>query len=165
MKIVNIQIHEFGPIVDRSFDFNDTLTIINGDNESGKSTLMLFIKFALYGLSKRAKAGEASELDKALSHSTKNAAGSMTVSHLGKLYRIDRQIKKSGKTSTERVQLTDLENGTKCNYEGSIGEFLLGFPVEVFESSCGISQLGCSSVKGEQISTAIRNLMTSLLKQ
>ena len=161
MKILNIQIHEFGPIVDRSFDFNDTLTIINGDNESGKSTLMLFIKFALYGLSKRAKAGEASELDKALSHSTKNAAGSMTVSHLGKLYRIDRQIKKSGKTSTERVQLTDLENGTKCNYDGSIGEFLLGFPVEVFESSCGISQLGCSSVKGEQISTAIRNLMTS----
>ena len=31
----------------------------------------------------------------------------------------------------------------------------------MFENSCGISQLGCSSVNGEQIGSAIRNLMTS----
>ena len=50
MKIVNIHIDEFGSINNRSFNFDDTLTIIRGDNESGKSTLALFIKFALYGL-------------------------------------------------------------------------------------------------------------------
>ena len=49
----------------------------------------------------------------------------------------------------------------KYDYGTSPGEFFLGIPAEVFENSCGISQLGCSSVKGEQISTAIRNLLSS----
>ena len=161
MKIVKIHIDEFGPICDRTFEFDDALTIIRGDNESGKSTLVLFIKFALYGLSKRAKTSSVSEVDKAISHSSDNAKGSMIVSHLGKLYRIDRQLKKGAKSMSERVQVTDLETSLKCDYGASPGEFFLGIPAEVFENSCGIAQLGCSTVKGEQISTAIRNLLSS----
>ena len=79
MRIVNIQISQFGPLSGRTFDFDDTLTIIRGDNESGKSSLLLFIKFALYGLSKRAKNG-VSETDRAINHETGRAHGTMTVS-------------------------------------------------------------------------------------
>ncbi len=161
MRIVKIQINEFGPLSNRSFDFDDALTIIQGDNESGKSSLLLFIKFALYGLSKRAKGGAAAEIEKALCRDTSRASGYMIVSHGGGEYRIDRYIGKPSKTFTERVQVTDLKTGETCDFGSSPGEFFLGIPAEIFENSCGISQLGCSTVKGEQLGEAIRNILSS----
>lgn len=161
MRIISIHIDEFGPLHNRDFDFNSDMAVITGENESGKSTLLLFIKFALYGLSKKAKGVLVPETDKALSRDTSSACGSMTVIHEAILYRIDRQLHKKGKTFSERIQVTEVETGLKCNFGNSPGEFFLGIPVEVFENSCGISQLGCSTVKGEQIGTAIKNLLSS----
>ena len=161
MRIVSIHINDFGPIRERTFDFNDALTIIRGDNESGKSSLLLFIKFALYGLSKRAPKGGVSETDRAINHETGIAHGTMTVSSDGKLYRIDRQLTRTPKNINEKVQLTELSTKNKCDYGNSIGEFFLGIPAEIFENSCGISQLTCSSVKGEQLGAAIRNILSS----
>ena len=161
MRIVNVHINEFGPLRERDFDFNSDMTVVTGENESGKSTLLLFIKFALYGLSKKAKGGLVPEIDRALSRDTSSASGSMTVFHEARPYKIDRQIAKKGKNFSERVQVTELDTGLKCNFGNSPGEFFLGIPVEVFENSCGISQLGCSTIKGEQIGTAIKNLLSS----
>ena len=161
MRIIKIQINEFGPLANRSFDFDDALTIIQGDNESGKSSLLLFIKFALYGLSKRAKGGAATEIERALCRDTSKASGYMIVSHEGGEYRIDRYIGKASRSFTERVQVTDLKTGEACDFGNSPGEFFLGIPAEIFENSCGISQLGCSTVKGEQLGEAIRNILSS----
>jgi len=161
MRIVKIHINEFGPLVNKDFEFDENLTIVKGDNESGKSSLMLFIKFMLYGLSKKAKTGSVAEIDKALSHSSGVASGYMTVSVGEELYRIDRQIRRSGRTYPEKVQLSDARSGLVCEYSGSVGEFLLGIPADVFESSSSISQLGCSSVGGKEIGTAIKNLLSS----
>ena len=141
MKIVKIQINEFGPLSNRTFDFDQALTVIRGENESGKSTLLLFIKFALYGLSKRAKGGSVAEIDRALTRDGAKASGYMIVSCGKKAYRIDRYISKSSRNATERVQVTDLDTGEACDYGNSPGEFLLGIPAEIFENSCGISQL------------------------
>lgn len=161
MRIVNIRIDEFGPLCNRTFEFSEALTIIQGENESGKSSLLLFIKFALYGLSKKTKGGSVAETDRAINHSTGQAKGSMTVIHGGKLFRIDRQLTKTSRGYSERVQITDLENGEKCNFDNSPGEFFLGIPAETFENSCGISQLSCSSVKGESLGAAIKNMLSS----
>ena len=161
MRIVNIHINEFGPLHERDFELGNDMTIITGENESGKSTLLLFIKFALYGLSKKAKGSLVPETDRALSRDTSIASGSMTLCHDSRLYRIDRQLSKKSKTFTERLQVTELDTGLKINYGNSPGEYFLGIPVEVFESSCGISQLGCTTIKGEQIGTAVKNLLSS----
>ncbi len=161
MRIVKIHVNEFGPLTEKDFEFDENLTIVKGDNESGKSSLMLFIKFMLYGLSKKAKAGAVSEIERALSHSTGAASGYMIVSKGEKLYRIDRQLRRSGKNVPEKVQLTDAESGLVCEYSGSPGEFLLGIPAEIFENSSSISQLGCTTVKGKEIGTAIKNLLSS----
>ena len=161
MKIIKIHINEFGPLRSRDFDFGDKLTIVTGENESGKSSLLLFIKFALYGLSKRAKIGSATEIEKALAHDSAKASGYMIVSHEGKEYRIDRYIGKASRTFTEKVQVTLLETSEVCDYGNSPGEFFLGIPTEIFENSCGVSQLGCSALKGEQTGTAIRNILSS----
>ncbi len=161
MRIVKIHINEFGPLKDKSFEFDENLTIVKGDNESGKSSLMLFIKFALYGLSKKSKNGSVAEIERALSHSTGTASGYMIVSLGEKLYRIDRQARRSAKSILKKVQLTDAISGLKCEYSGSPGEFLLGIPADIFDNSSNISQLGCATVKGKEIGTAIKNLLSS----
>ena len=163
MRIVKIHINEFGPLVNKDFEFDENLTLVRGDNESGKSSLMLFIKFMLYGLSKKARAGSGTvaETERALTHTSNVASGYMTLKKDGTLYRIDRFARRSGKTVPEKVQLIEAESGKVCIYSGSVGEFLLGIPAEIFESSSSISQLGCATVGGKEIGTAIKNLLSS----
>ncbi|MGN1082941.1 MAG: ATP-binding protein, partial [Candidatus Avispirillum sp.] len=51
MYIKKIHIDSFGPLRDKELELCDGLNIIEGENESGKSTVAMFIKFMLYGLS------------------------------------------------------------------------------------------------------------------
>ena len=48
MKITKINIDDFGCLAGKSFELSPTFNLVMGDNESGKSTLMLFIRFMLY---------------------------------------------------------------------------------------------------------------------
>ena len=50
MKIIEINIIQFGKFKDRVFKLEDGFNVVKGENESGKSTLLAFIKFALYGV-------------------------------------------------------------------------------------------------------------------
>ena len=52
MKILSLNITEFGGLSDFQLDFSDGLNVIEGANESGKSTLLLFVMYMLYGLPK-----------------------------------------------------------------------------------------------------------------
>ena len=47
MRIVSIRVSEFGTIEDLEIDLTDGLNVISGPNETGKSTLMKAIWFAL----------------------------------------------------------------------------------------------------------------------
>ena len=58
MKFKNIQINGFGKIKDTSIKFEDGMNVVVGKNESGKSTIVDFIKGILYGVN-RNKAGNA----------------------------------------------------------------------------------------------------------
>jgi len=160
MKITNIEIVEFGKLRDRKFSFDDTLTLIRGDNESGKSTLLLFIKFMLYGVAKRQKM-PITEADRALSWDTESAEGSMTVTHEGKNYKITRKLRKTSKTPSERCQVVCLDDGTVREDIGCPGEYFLGIPADVYESTSSISQLGAGSIKGESVAAAAQNLASN----
>ena len=50
MIIKQIHIDAFGKLSDTDISLTDGLNIIEGKNESGKSTLGAFIKFIFYGL-------------------------------------------------------------------------------------------------------------------
>ena len=52
MKINKIQINGFGNIANKTMDFSDGINIIHGNNESGKSTTVHFIKSMFYGINK-----------------------------------------------------------------------------------------------------------------
>lgn len=56
MKITKIKISSFGALREREFSFSDGINLVEGENEAGKTSLAMFIKFAFYGLSGRASA-------------------------------------------------------------------------------------------------------------
>ena len=161
MKITNIEIVEFGKLKDKKFSFDNSLTLIIGDNESGKSTLLLFIKFMLYGVAKRQKNAPVAEADRALSWNTDSAEGSLTLTHNGKSYKITRKLHKTAKSISDKFQVVCLDDNTVCEDIASPGEFFLGIPADVYESTSSISQLGAGSIKGESVAVAAQNLASN----
>ena len=96
MYILSLFIREFGGIKDRSFDFSRGMNLLTGDNESGKSTLISFIRFMLYGLPKRRAGEPLSDGDRAFSWENGVADGSMKIEKDGKIYRIERREQNAG---------------------------------------------------------------------
>lgn len=64
MKIETVKINNFGKLNNKEINLKDGINIIYGKNESGKSTLLNFIKSILYGISRNKKSGEISDLDR-----------------------------------------------------------------------------------------------------
>ena len=61
MKFTHCYIHQFGKLREKQFDFDDGITVIRGDNESGKTTLQTALAVFLFGLERgrgRAAAGD-----------------------------------------------------------------------------------------------------------
>ena len=162
MRIIELNINQFGKLCDRSFSFSDGFNIIEGKNESGKSTLQAFIKFMLYGLPRRNPNVLIGERERALSWIGNSAAGNMTVSVGSKTYRIERNGSLGARGAyVEKEYLIDLETGLKVDVKGSIGEMLLGLDAAAYDSMCNVRQLECTSVDGGAVKGAIENLLSS----
>ena len=88
MIIKELNVIEFGGLSDRRFELTSGINIFEGDNEAGKSTLWLFIKFMLYGMPKKGHP----ERERAINRMSHRAIGTMTVSFEGEDYRIERSF-------------------------------------------------------------------------
>lgn len=159
MRIIEINVKEFGCLKDRVICPDKDLNIIYGENESGKSTLLLFIKFMLYGLGRRSASN--SERDRSLSWSGKRAAGSMIFEHGQKKYRIERNFTESGKSVNDQVSIISLDDGASISTEKTPGEYFLGVPKEVFESSACVGQMRSAEINGEKTASSIENMLSS----
>ncbi len=153
MYIEKIHIDTFGKLSDRDFVFERGVNIIEGENESGKSTLAAFIKFIFYGVPSRERAG-------VLSWQTGGAAGSITFSDGDKRYRIERALL----GSREAVQLVDAD--TNMVVRGALdgttpGELFFGVGADMFTATAFVSQLGKTSPSGAKVSDGIENILFS----
>lgn len=159
MIIKELYIAEFGGIKNKKIEFgNDKrLNVIYGENESGKSTVFLFIKFMLYGLQRKSQTN--TERERSLSWSGSVASGSMTVEHDGKEFRIERNF--SDRVRGEKLSILSLDSGTAVVTNKSVGEYFLGVPREVFESSACVSQMCSSEVNGEKTAQSLSNMLSS----
>ncbi len=66
MKIENIKINSYGVLKNKEINLKNNINIIYGKNESGKSTLLNFIKNIFYGISKNKDGKEISDYEKYL---------------------------------------------------------------------------------------------------
>lgn len=160
MYIEKLSINSFGRLSNLNIDFSRGLNIIEGPNESGKSTLAAFIKFILYGAPSKERAA-------LLSWDTGNASGSMTlVSDNGeRKFRIERSVV----GSKESVQLIDAHTNLQIkNLPAStpIGEILFGVDADMFSSTAFVSQVGSGAtggvyIGGAKVSEGIENILFS----
>ncbi len=74
MKIENIKINAYGNLKNKDIELNK-FNIIYGKNESGKSTLLNYIKNSFYGISKNKNGREISDYDKYLPWNEKEFSG------------------------------------------------------------------------------------------
>lgn len=138
MRILELYAEEFGCLLERRFTFTDGLVIVEGENESGKSTLQALFRFLLYGFPRRAGA-DAEERDKRLSHKGRRAAGAIRFLHGDEEYLLRRAlILRGGKRElvSEELSITKLSDGSSVELgERSAGEYFLGMPWELYQSS------------------------------
>ena len=163
MKIIEANIIQFGKLKNVTFAFDDGFNIVKGDNESGKSTLLGFIKFALYGVGRKNPNVAVGERERALAWNVGIAAGSLTVEDVdGKKYRIERSGREAARGSyIDKARIIDLENGEEVFSDEVPGEHFLGINAQAYDSMCNIKQLETVSIGADAVKGVIDNLLSS----
>lgn len=162
-EIQELKLIKFGKFENHKIDLSSGLNVIYGKNESGKSTIQLFIKAMLYGLPARKKSGERlKERERVIPWKGTRAEGVMKISVGGRLLEIRRRF---GKTAAgDRVEVCDSISGEVLpEYsDGNIGETLLGIPCSVFEKTMWVRQ-GAIPIEGsdEELSSRLMNIRSS----
>ena len=136
----------------RSIRFDGGMNVISGENESGKSTILSFVRYLLYGLS--ARGGDVTDLDRFGKDGA--VGGSMTYeADGGGRYRLERHTTDDGR---DRAQVIDLHTGT-VTADPEPGKRLFGVSEQVFSGTAFISQPGGITVSG--LGGAIENILTA----
>ena len=162
MIIKNITVREFGPLENFSCDLAPGMNVIEGANESGKSSLIGFVRFILYGLPSRRGEDSAADRDRALSWKSTAADGSMTVQCGEGEFRIERRATLGSRENCiDRVKMIDLATGTEVHKGEVPGKVLLGVPQSVFDSTACVRQLDVGALDGAGIGEAIENMLFS----
>lgn len=163
MKIKEIYIQSFGMLKDRSFRLSEGVNILEGPNESGKSTLAAFLKYIFYG------PGQKGSPDRVRYISGTNATHARVGGHItcvteedGNLWRIERStiIESDGNKESTRdaVQIIDTRTG-KVLPEKNPGEYFFGVNESIFTSTAFVGQLGSVRPDGTSLSGAVENML------
>ena|GEM_PF-1240366 len=163
MRIENIYIESFGAHKNRSFEFGKGINLIEGENESGKSTISAFIKFIFFGLDSVNDRGSVSEKRKYVSWDTDSACGRLDFFADGKRYRIERSLTPADDKGrrTEKIRITDLDNNEVCLDGKDPGMYFFGVSGEAFTQTAYIRQTESSSISGSAVVQAIENMLFS----
>ncbi|HHW25103.1 MAG TPA: AAA family ATPase [Clostridiales bacterium] len=151
MQIESIHIVSFGGLRNFTLELSSGLSVIEGPNESGKSTIAAFIKFMLYGFSSK---------DERALHTSwdgEAAEGSMVIIHNNSRYRIGRRCAEG----RDEWQIIDCATNMQCYKGRQPGEVFLGVDSDVFEHTAYVSQIGGGRVDGEVVAEAIGNILFS----
>ncbi len=164
MKLNKVHIKAFGKWNDLTLDFSDGFNLIYGDNESGKTTVMAFLKMMFYGSGKTTSSITKSTRKRYLPLKSDDFGGYVEFTHAGVLYRLERDFKKSD--STDRVSLFNLNTGEKLNVpsDNDVGASFFGLSSGAFEQSVYVgSAINCTgdTASAGEIGGKLANLVSS----
>lgn len=158
MKISKIQINGFGNLLNKNVEFSDGINLIRGENESGKSTLVYFIKSMLYGIDKNKSGNIFSEVERYKPWKSTEFSGKMDYVIDGKKYSTYRDFNRNNSKvfDEEGNDITSEFNKGK-NRGAEIGMTHLNIDEETFLNSAFVSQ-GSVAVGDEERKSIIQKL-------
>ncbi len=163
MKLTLLHIISFGGLSNREIRLDDGVNILYGPNESGKSSVAMFVKFIFYGLSSKApRSGEPSERTRFVNRLTGQAAGYLLLeTDEGVEYRIERAILTSDDSpSRERVRIINRATGESLTGQNP-GEYFFGVSEDVFMNTCFVAQNDFAKPDAGSINAAALNILSS----
>ncbi|MBQ7500233.1 MAG: AAA family ATPase [Clostridia bacterium] len=153
MYIKSVYIKSFAGKRNISADIGEGLSVVRGDNESGKSTVCAFIKFMMFGFENKA------ERLRYYGWDCGEVSGSMTVSHGGKDYRIERSHSES---AGAKFAVYDVVTGKKCFAGKKPNEvFLASVSPDVFSHTTYVWQGIAGGIEGKSLEEAMENMIFS----
>lgn len=165
MKIENIKINKFGCHQNVNLDFTQGINVIKGNNESGKSTLLAFVRAVLYGFDSRASENPRKKYLPWGSSSEDRFGGELTFTHHGKMYRAVAVFTQSKRTDVITLY-NDVTGEVISLPDGcTIGEHILGLSSGAFDCSVFAAQLNSKGDFGKdrngQLFTKLSNASNS----
>ena len=166
MIIEKIDIKSFGALRDVSLEFSDKVNIIEGQNETGKSTIAAFIRYMLFGFESGESGDGLTEREKRINWTTGLAEGSMTVRVGDKRYLINRTTvpttSVTGKAAyKEDSSIIDMETGATAFGKLPAGEVFFGVSRELFENTAFVGQIGDAAINEGSVRESIENILFS----
>lgn len=140
MRLLELIVKNFGKFSSKSWEFEEGINIIYGENESGKSTLHTFIKSMLFGMERgRGKASRNDEFSQYEPWENPNFyAGVLRFACGGRTFRLERNFDKYSKSAT----LICEDDGEELSLEQGDLEMLLdGMTPEGYTNTIAVGQL------------------------
>lgn len=162
MNITELQLIQFGRFSDCTIKIREGFNLIYGENEAGKSTVLLFIKTMLYGIpSKRGKTGEVKDRMRVIPWDKDRAIGRMKFSADGRNIEVYREFRK--RASGDLLRVTDGDTGEDIGgLDGEVGERFLGMSEGMFERTLWIAQDDvCMRGRDDEITARLMNLLST----
>lgn len=141
MKIKELNLTHFGKFTDRSYQLGSGLNLFYGENESGKTTIHMFLQGMLFGMERGRERN--AELDNFTLYAPWDApgnyAGSMTFESAGKTFHLERNFDRYSK----KADLICLDDGEHMSVrDGDLSMLLGGMEQGVFQNTVSVAQDG-----------------------
>ena len=161
MVIERIEIRRFGRLAGVRADLDPTFNLIEGPNESGKTTLASFLFYMLYGFCDRDEPGSLSERVLRTSWGGEEIGGSLILSEGQSRYKIERSSVLTENGKRDFCKVTSLDTEKEIDFGSAPGEYFLGVSRDVFENTAFFDAADGYLVDGEQMTDAIENIVFS----
>ena len=148
MKLIDLQINDYGKFSNRNITFTNSLNVVKGNNESGKSTTLNFIVDMLYGISNDRRKQGLTNYDKYKPWQRENFSGKI-------VYSLDNEKKYSVfRDFNKKNPVVYNENGEDITKDFTVNKNGVNF----FEEQTGID-------KTSLVSTVVSKQSDVVLKQ
>lgn len=145
MKLIQCTVRGFGNLREKTFVFHDGLHAFCHENGWGKTTLSVFLKAMLYGLSTtRSTDLSENERRRFLPWDKLPCGGTLIYEAGGRRYRVERTFSQKTTGADDTCVVYDEQTGAVRPQERPLGETLFGIDADAFERTVFLSERNLS---------------------